>query len=118
MTPQEGRHAFFRHRLQNRRDTCLAEIFLGEDIASDLRPVCRNFHLIETKHDRAIRIADLARRGTEGNPLISRLSCHCEATLDTHLVLGLLSLLKGLIIIVRRGPGRQASTTLHTPSTS
>src|SRR5690606_17566404 len=54
--------------LEDFGDTGLAEIFLRQDVGRHLRPARRYLHVLELEHDRAIRIADLAGRGSEFDP--------------------------------------------------
>src|SRR5690606_27017427 len=101
MTPQEGRNTFFRHSLQNGRDTGLAEIFLGEHVTGHLAPLGGNLNVLQMEDHRPVRVADLTRRRPEFDAFVRRLTLDSEATLDTHLTPGF------PLVNARPRPGRE-----------
>ncbi len=50
-----------------RGEARFAEIFLRQDVGRHLRPVLGHFHVLEAEHDRAVGVANLARRRAERN---------------------------------------------------
>ena len=75
-------HALFGHRPQPGRDTGFTEIFLRQDIHGHLRPGRRHLDALELEHDRAVRVADLARRLPKRHGRIRRIPGPRETTLD------------------------------------
>mgnify|MGYP002832782204 CR=1 FL=1 len=63
----------------------LAEIFLSQNIAGHLRPGCRHIYVSSRKDHGAIRIADLARRGSEFDLRVRTCPLHCKAAFDPHI---------------------------------
>src|SRR5258706_556444 len=57
VAPQPSRHIALHYRLQPGRNPRLAEILLREDVAGDLTPFHRHFHIAELEDDGAVRIA-------------------------------------------------------------
>ena len=85
VAPQPGWHVGLRHRAQLRRHAGLAEIFLGQHVAGDLRPFRRHLDVALLEDQRAIRLLDLADRPTELDRRIRRLANLGESTADAHL---------------------------------
>jgi hypothetical protein len=65
-------------------DAGFAEIFLRQHIGGDLRPLLRHFNVFGMEDDGTVRIADLARRETERDAGVWRLSLFGVAPLDPH----------------------------------
>ena len=82
--PQPLRHVRLGHRLAPRCDAGLAEVFLGEDIAGDLRPAGRDLDVLLREHHRAVGIADLARGRAVGHLLAGRSVVRRIMALDAH----------------------------------
>ena len=84
LAPQEFRHAFFRHRLQGLGHARLAEIFLRQHIAGDLAPAFRHLDAVLGEDDGAVRVADLAGGGAEGDALVGRMTFDREMAANAH----------------------------------
>src|SRR5260370_27490329 len=84
VAPQPSRHIALHYRLQPGRNPRLAEILLREDVAGDLAPFHRHFHIAELEDDGAVRIANLARRPSERDGCVRILPSPGEPTSDTH----------------------------------
>src|SRR4051812_45932668 len=82
--PQEGGDRILLDLLDADGDARLAEIFLRQDVGSDLRPEFRHLDIVELEDDRAVRVADLARDMTEGHVRVSRLTLFGVAPFDPH----------------------------------
>ena len=65
--PQPRRNGLFLDLLQARGDAGFAEILLRQHVGGDLRPGFRYFDVVGVKNNRAIRIADFARRVAESD---------------------------------------------------
>ena len=68
--PQERGNALLLDALHARGDAGFAEIFLRQHVGRDLAPGGGHFDALKRKHHRAVRIADLALGGREGNEVI------------------------------------------------
>ena len=53
MPLQPARHVGFSSWQQTRRHTCLAKIFLREDVASNLAPACGHLNVFKLENQRA-----------------------------------------------------------------
>ena len=62
----------------------LAEIFLRQDIGSDLAELLGNIEAIEAENDRTIGVLDLGRRAPERDGGIRRKSGFSETPRDLH----------------------------------
>ena len=82
--PQEFRNAFLGDGFQLRGNAGLAEIFLRQHVAGDLAPFLGDFDVGLAEHDRAVRIADLARGVDESDAVIGTAPFHRELTPNTH----------------------------------
>ena len=60
--PEPGRNVVLLDLLQARGHAGLAEIFLGEHVGRHLAPALGNLDIVELEDDRAVRVANLARR--------------------------------------------------------
>ena len=87
VTPQERRNALFLHRLQDRGDPGLAEIFLRQHVRSHLAPAHGNFHIVEFENGGAVGVANFRRRQRELQPRIGILLSLGETAFDFHLPL-------------------------------
>ena len=72
--PQEGGDGILLDRLQPRGHAGLAEIFLGEHVGRDLAPGRGHLDVLQAEDDRAVGVADFARRGAERHRLVGRLT--------------------------------------------
>ena len=66
--PQEGGDGLFLDLLQRGGHAGFAEILLRQHVGGDLRPEVGHFDVVETEHDGAIGIPDLAGGQPELNP--------------------------------------------------
>ena len=82
--PEPGGNVILLDALERPRHTGAAEIFLRQHIASDLAPRVWNLDGVHVEDDRAVRIADFARRFAERNVRVRRLSGLREATFHPH----------------------------------
>gem|GEM_PF-6035243 len=82
--PQEFRHVAFDDGKKTRGHTGLAEIFLGQHIAGDLRPVGGNLDILRLEHQGTVGIPDLAARPAELDSLVGALTGFRESTSNTH----------------------------------
>jgi hypothetical protein len=83
-TPEEGRDVVLLDLLENGGHAGLAEIFLREHVARDLRPGLGHLDAFEPEDDRTIGITDFAHRRAERDRLIGRLAGGGMAALDAH----------------------------------
>ena len=82
--PQPLRHAVLGHRFAPGCNAGLAEVFLGKDIAGDLRPAGRDLDVLLREHHRAVGVADLARGRAVGHLLARRSVVRRIVALDAH----------------------------------
>ena len=82
--PQPLGHVGLGHRPAPGRDAGLAEVFLGEDIAGDLRPAGRDLDILLREHHRAVGVADLARGRAVRDLLARRSVVRRIVALDAH----------------------------------
>ncbi len=74
----------FGHGIVAGRNPGLAEIFLGQHVAGDLRPVRRDLDILQLKDHRSVGIADFGRGGAEFDRCIGRLSRLRVPALNPH----------------------------------
>ena len=82
--PQEGRNIVFLNLLQMLRNASFTEIFLRQNVSGYLAEGFRHIDVFETKHDRAVRIANFARGRLKSYPGIGRNAGFREKTLNPH----------------------------------
>ena len=82
--PQPRWNGFFLDLLQTRGDTRLAEVLLRQNVGSHLRPEVGDFDILQPKHHRAIRIADLACGQPKVDPGVGRLIGVGVAAFNAH----------------------------------
>ncbi len=83
--PQEIRNILFLNSLCHRRNTGLAEVLLGDHIASDLAEMRRNFDILQLKDDRTIGVTNFRIGLAELDRRIGRLVFLGEPSFNTHL---------------------------------
>ena len=82
--PQPGRDALFLDRGDSRRHPGLAQIFLGQDVASDLAPLGRDLDSLGSEHDRPVGVADFAGGAAEGDAFVWIPPGRGKTTRDVH----------------------------------
>src|SRR5689334_19724580 len=82
--PQPGRNALLRNRRQTRRHTGLAEVFLREDVGSDLAPVGRYLEPFGLEYNRPVGVADLAAGNPEPHRFIRVPTSRGKMASDVH----------------------------------
>ena len=82
--PQPFGNVGLGHALAPGGDAGLAEVFLGEHVAGDLRPVGRDLDALLREHRRAVGIADLARGRAVGDLLAGRSVVRRKVARDAH----------------------------------
>src|SRR5262249_50447632 len=82
--PEEGGDGLFLDLLQPGRDARLAEVLLGENVGSDLRPERRHLNVIRPENDGAVRVANLAGGQPEFDLRVGRLAVLGVAPIDLH----------------------------------
>src|SRR5438270_1288872 len=82
--PQPGRKALLRNRRQTRGHTGLAEVFLREDVGSDLAPFGRHLESLGLEDDRPVGVPDLAGGGAERHGLIRIPTGRGKMARDVH----------------------------------
>ncbi len=68
--PQPGRHIVFFHGAQFGRHPGFPEIFLRDDVAGNLAPVCGNRNVSKLEHGAAVGILDLTRHRAEFDSVV------------------------------------------------
>ena len=87
LAPQPFRHVLLGDRCQRRRDAGLAEIFLRQHVGRHLAPCRGHLDVVQTEHQRSVRVANLADGIAKVDIGIGRLSLNGESALDTHAAL-------------------------------
>ena len=82
--PQPFGHIFLTHFAPRRGDAGLAEIFLGENVAGDLRPSRRHLNIVTLEHHRPVRVADFAAGRGEGDSRVGIPTGSGESARDFH----------------------------------
>ena len=82
--PQPGGDGFFLDPLQLHRHAGLAEILLRQNVRRDLRKMRRNLDVLKLEHQRAVRIADFARRVAKADAFVNVLARCGEMACDFH----------------------------------
>ena len=83
-TPEPGGNVVLLHALEARRDAGLAEIFLRQDVGRDLAELRGDIDSFQAEDDRAVGIADLARRLAELDRVICAFASFGVAAFELH----------------------------------
>src|SRR4029079_16526748 len=67
-----------------RVDAGLPEVLLGENVGGDLRPVGRDFDVLQAEHDRSVGIANLGNTAVEVDSLVRAPPLTGVTTPDLH----------------------------------
>ena len=82
--PQPRRDVGLLDRFEPAGHPGLAQVLLGQHVAGDLGPGGRRLEFVEAEHHRAVRVADLAGNGGEGQGVVRRQAFSGEMPRDPH----------------------------------